>query len=334
MEKEVNDFTKTVETDAIAMRDEFFVRLTKESLDIISKRQHDMEQKDFCKKWSPFIGEKVLLYDANDNGDLSFVGESSIPYIEDDMYDDLDLRLAEKMSLTRTAAYKLAKYLYQGEGNLDDIGFHCSVVLMLFVRNGFDKNDFKEQFCKDLIDALGELIDGKSSFTVGEPLSLSLYEYGKGGYITDIRKESLRMAKKFPPKAFHVYDDKLIQAIKDNVEDYPKAWPNKECLGQYVVVEDTESEEDKVLYMTFDKLAKHKGELFVSDMSLETYSAMIDFCDQFFLNDCETSMLLDNFSRCIALYMKNGRTPEDFWKDFCVELYNDAKKNSKKEAAQ
>ena len=56
------------------------------------------------------------------------VSWSSLPYYNKE---EVDLRLAEKESLTRIAARKFAQYLFNGHSQIDDIGDDSAIAMML-----------------------------------------------------------------------------------------------------------------------------------------------------------------------------------------------------------
>lgn len=312
-----NEFCETIEKDAIGLHDDFFVRLTPDALNMISECQHESDPDTYQSKWEKKIGEKVFLYDDSKE-ELKFyipVGLGDLSYCKKE---DNDLRLAEKESLTKTAARKFAQYLYNGKYQIDDIGDHCSIAMMLYLRNGFDKEDFWKAFRVELANGLKELLEGKESLDIEEVISQDVYTE-EDGFIVDIVKIAEEGSEEYPETAFHLLNEELSDILIKNSDLTNDEI--KKSLGEYVAVWSIDNDtDDSEGYLTIEEMRNGEHDLLYDNMVLMPFMAAISFEDEFFMNSCDTSSFIHDLSMGIALYKKNGRTSADFWRDFCDEL--------------
>ncbi len=316
-----NEFCETIERNAIWMDDDFFVRVTPEALDVISKYQNETTPESFKDKWGKKIGEVVFLYDYKKN-DMRLTLPVSLSGLSYCQKEDVDLRLVEKDSLTRIAAKKFAQYLFNGHSQIDDIGDDSAIAMMLYLRNGLNKNDFWMDFRKELADGLEELLSGKYTLDIEELVYKEPLEE-RDDFIVDLVALAENKSKDFPSKAFHLMDDELGDIILNaEVIGYNEK-EIKDSLGQYVLIFLSEyAPDDPDAYLSKDELRKKKDGIMVDTMEFLPYLAAASFEDEFYNNHCETDDYLADFSIGIALFKQNNKTSADFWRAFCIELLN------------
>lgn len=314
-----NEFCETIEQNAIWLHDAFFVRLTPETLDIISQYQNETTPESFKDKWGKKIGEVVFLYDykKNEMRLTDPVSLSSLPYCQKK---DVDLRLVEKDSLTRIAARKFAQYLFNGHSQIDDIGDDSAIAMMLYLRNGFNKNDFWMDFRKELADGLEELLSGKYTLDIEELVYKEPLEE-RDDFIVDPVALAESKSKEFPSEAFHLVDDELIDIfLKADDFDFNEK-EMKDSLGQYVFIYSGKYDpDDPDAYLSKDELRKTEDCISVSTMAFLPYLEAVSFEDEFYRNNCETDYYLTDFSMGIALFKQNDKSSADFWRAFCIEF--------------
>ena len=314
-----NEFCETIEQNAIWLHDAFFVRLTPETLDIISQYQIETTPESFKDKWGKKIGEVVFLYDykKNEMRLTDPVSWSSLPYCQKE---DVDLRLVEKDSLTRIAARKFAQYLFNGHSQIDDIGDDSAIAMMLYLRNGLNKNDFWMDFRKELADGLEELLSGKYTLDIEEVVYKEPLEE-RDDFIVDPVALAESKSKEFPSKAFHLVNNELVDIIlKAGQVDYSEK-ELKDAVGQYVFIYSSEYDpDDPDAYLSKDELRNKEDGVVVDTMAFLPYLAAVSFEEEFYRNKCETDYYLTDFSIGIALFKQNDKSSADFWRAFCIEL--------------
>lgn len=320
-----NEFCEAIEVGAIEFHDDFFVRLTSDVLGMISECQHETDSDAYRSKWEKRIGEKVFLYDDLKR-ELKFIipvglGDLSYCNKEDD-----DLRLAEKDSLTKTAARLFAQYLYNGKCQIDNITNYCSIAMMLYLRNGLDKDDFWKAFREELANGLQELLDGKESLDIEEIL-LQEPCPDEDMYVVDLVKLAEKESEKYPDAAFHLMDDELSDLLIKY--GYLPDEDTKEFMGEYVFVWSSNYDtDDPEGYLTIEEMRSGEHEIVFDNKDFMPFMAASSFEDEIFMNSCDTSDFIHDFSIGIALYKKNGKTSADFWRDFCHELLKLLKRNN------
>ena len=322
-----NEFCETIEQNAIWLHDAFFVRLTPDKLDEISKYQGETTPESFKDKWGKKIGEVVFLYDYKENEMRLTIPVSlrNLPYYNKE---DVDLRLAEKDSLTRIAARKFAQYLFNGHSQIDDIGDDSAIAMMLYLRNGLNKNDFWMDFRKELADGLEELLNGKYTLDIDEAVyKVPLEE--DDCHIVDLVALAESKSKVFPSEAFHLVNDELVDILLKAGDIIYNEKEIKDSLGQYVFIYSGKYDpDDPDAYVSKDELRKTEDDISVDTMAFLPYLAVASFEDVFDSNSCETDCYLNDFSMGIALFKQNDKSSADFWRAFCVEFLKLLRKNT------
>lgn len=313
-----NEFCDSIEKDAIWLDDDFFIHLTPEILDKVSECQRENEPEAFKTKWKKHIGEVVFLYD-NRYGNINYclsVGLEELPYYDKED----DIRLVERKSLTRTAARKYAQYLYNGNAQIDEISDEGAVAMMLYIRNGFGKRDFWKAFRFELANGLEELLSGNGPLKIEEVICHETYK-DEDKFVVDFVNIAEEMSNNYIDEAFHFVDDELTGIIlKAGELDYIKE-EIKNAAGQYVIVySEKYGMDDPLGYMSRDELRKKEEGLMIESMGYIPGLSADSFFDSFDYNGCETEDYIVFFAAAIALFKKNGKTSDDFWKSFCNEL--------------
>lgn len=316
--KKFVSFCDEVEIEAMRLCDDFFVRLSSEMLNDISEYQTEMDADKYLEKWNSKIGEIVYLYVKRE-------GESALSWAS--QFWDFSLinkesdsvTLVDKDTLTRSAARKLAQYFYNGKSHIDEIGDNCAMALMLTLRNGCHKKDFWDGFRFELIDALQELIAGKTDLDIEEVANEGLYKDGEF-CITDIVKEAEADVANFKDHGFHLLDKELIDLLIEKDEfskDFKDDYLNSE--GKYALIYPVERDVYDG-FRSIQELRDFNGELLsCTYLNAPAYAAMA-VEDMFFSEDSDTEYIIKDCSTGLALYKHNSLSTSDFWRQFCIEL--------------
>ena len=114
-------FFESVEANGMKLDDKFFVQVDHDMLDLISKIQHETDPDNYKAKWEKKIGEKLFICMIDR---YSFLPPLRIEPVNCDYLSEYvsdkgirDMRLADKDTLTRTAARKVAEICYHGKGD-------------------------------------------------------------------------------------------------------------------------------------------------------------------------------------------------------------------------
>ena len=321
-------FGYAVERNAILYDDDCFVTLTSDVLDIVAKNQHQCDAATYRSEWQGKIGQLVYLYDAC-RGRLFKHRVNLRPDIGDDY--DVDLRMADRESLTISAARQLGRYLYTGSGDIALIAEYCSIAMMLYLRSGQTKDDMYRALEIEYLRTIHQLLDG-SDVDIQQLLFGDLYIDDGFNYEpsfdllplcpTDIVKVAEEEASRYPDAAFHITDDELIKILSDI--DYPEEEDYfRSIKGQYAIVYavDYQAYEPEG-YLTLDQLRKltDEDEIFVDTMERIPHYAVELFDGIFLSNDNQYRIVVEDMAEGMALYLKNGKTPQDYLHAFCAEL--------------
>ena len=198
--------------------------------------------------------------------------------------------------------------------------------MMLYLRNGLDKDDFWKAFREELANGLQELLDGKESLDIEEIL-LQEPCPDEDMYVIDLVKLAEKESEKYPDAAFHLMDDELSDLLIKY--GYLPDEDTKEFMGEYVFVWSSNYDtDDPEGYLTIEEMRSGEHEIVFDNKDFMPFMAASSFEDEIFMNSCDTSDFIHDFSIGIALYKKNGKTSADFWRDFCHELLKLLKRNN------
>ena len=311
-------FLTTVEENAISLEDEYFVRLTSEALMNISKCQKETDSPTSnYTKWEKKIGEVIFVYNHYPfwgvNKFLVF-DKFSADEIKKEKLHYYDLRIAEKDSLTRSAARKLANYLNGGKGDIEKSAVESAVALMLYLRNGYKKKDFWKAFRNELNKGIDELLAGKDTLEIEEQLLDSPFPYKERiNHPMDFIREANESNYNFDK--FVLVDDDVLPIIMATDRYYEEE--TKESLGQYAIFE-TEY---------FDYILEREelsdtpaDELFFYSLRTSAYAAASYVMELITCRDIYFKRIPRELSKGLAIYRKNGLTDADFWRNCCREL--------------
>ena len=321
-------FGYAVERNAILYNDDCFVTLTSDVLDIVAKNQHQCDAATYRSEWQGKIGQLVYLYDAC-RGRLFKHRVILHPDMGDD--DDVDLRMADKESLTISAGRQLGRYLYTGSGDIAQIAEYCSIAMMLYLRSGQTKDDMYRALEVEYLRAIHQLLGG-SDVDIQQLLLGNLYIDDGFNFDprfdllplcpTDIVKVAEEEASRYPDAAFHIVDDEIIELLSDI--DYPEEDGYfRSIKGQSAIVHTMDYQPyEPEGYLTLDQLRKltDEDEIFVDTMERLPIYVVELFDGIIFTNNKEYRIAVEDMAEGMALYLKNGKTPLDYLHAFCAAL--------------
>ena len=279
-------FFEPVETNGIKLCDEYFVQINQGSLDLISKIQQETAPDNYIAKWEKKIDEKLFLYRVEKYPLISSgFGPVNCDYLSEYVGDKeiADMRLADKDTLTRTAARKVAEICYHGKGNFNDPGIYASIAMILYIRNGYYKRDFWANFKKEFLLGLEELLKNDGSIKIEEQLLGNPFQ-----------EEVIKCSDNYT-------DEEINQA-----------------LGQYVYVKEHlgRSGISKESILNDD----HPSELFMQSLDTSAYNAAMCIKSFILYKHFGDSVVRDGLSEGVAVYRKNNLPEADFWKNMCRKL--------------
>ena len=311
-------FLTTVEENAISLEDEYFVRLTSEALMNISKCQKETDSPtSYYTKWEKKIGEVIFVYNHYPfwgNSKFLVFDKFSADEIEKEKLYLYDLRIAEKDSLTRSAARQFANYLDGGKGDIEKSAVESAVALMLYLRNGYKKKDFWKAFRNELNKGIDELLAGKDTLETEEQLLDSPFPYKERiNHPMDFIREANESNYNFDK--FVLVDDDVLPIIMASKRYFEEE--AKESLGQYAIFQGQRFNRSLKKEELIDFPAH---ELFFYSLHTSAYAAALYVME---LITC-SYIYFENIPRALsmglAIYRKNGLTDADFWRNCCREL--------------
>ena len=228
----------------------------------------------------------------------------------------------DKSNLTRNAARRLVKYLYDGHHTFESLEVDSSAALMLYVRNGYQKQYFWKALLQEMNVALEELLDGKEPFCVNNFFFHSPYpDYLNTAFLPELADKAQEYADQYDDNDHLVYVDSEIERVLREAESEGHRFYAQEvdqAVGQYVFIDET-------LGMHFmDRemlLGTHCRDLMLYTVDNCIEYAASSFFDYVFNDACIIDQVYDYFGRALALYHKNGLRKSDFWHDVCAEVH-------------
>lgn len=312
MEK-CSGFREAVERNAMKLNDLFFVQLTSEVLEKVSEFQHETDSESFKAKWEKNIGELVFLYNCieRDYEIYRFVRFEKLYKHDKEHY---DLRFASRDSLTRSAARKMALYLFHGNGNIDDIGAECSIALMMYLRTGKNKVDFWEDFKIELMKGIVKLLGGSESLDIEESVIINLFSEEDNNILKLPELVNNTPIDYLHDENFIIFDSKIAELLKKTERYNDQEIDN--AIGQYVIIKDWCSGR----LFSKDKLEENIKYLYLLSLDLCSYFAASLVCEMLFYEEFNMIHVNSTFSSGVSIYKKNGLSEAEFWKNLCKEL--------------
>ena len=311
-------FFESVEANGIKLCDEYFVQINQDSLDLISKIQQETAPDNYIAKWEKKIDEKLFLYRVKKYPLISSgFGPVNCDYLSEYVGDKeiADMRLADKDTLTRTAARKVAEICYHGKGNFNDPGIYASIAMILYIRNGYYKRDFWANFKKEFLLGLEELLKNDGSIKIEEQLLGNPFQE-ENTTIMDIMDTVKKHIDYCGDESFVFFDSEIAEVIKcsDNYTDEEI----NQALGQYVYVKEHlgRSGISKESILNDD----HPSELFMQSLDTSAYNAAMCIKSFILYKHFGDSVVRDGLSEGVAVYRKNNLPEADFWKNMCRKL--------------
>lgn len=228
----------------------------------------------------------------------------------------------DKSNLTRNAARRLVKYLYEGHHTFENLEVDSSAALMLYVRNGYQKQSFWKALLQEMTAALEELLDGKKPFSVDNFFFHSPYpEYLKTAFIPELADKAKDYAERYDDKAYLIYVDSEIERVLREAESEGQrfyAYEVDEAVGQYVFVDETMG----LYFLDREMLLNTKcRDLMMYSVGNCVEYAASSFFEYVFNDACDIDRVYDYFGRALALYRKNGLNESEFWHHVCEEVH-------------
>lgn len=313
MEK-YSGFREAVERNAMKLNDLFFVNLTSEVLEKVSEFQHETDSESFKTKWEKKIGELVFLYNGKklDYDHYKFVRFKKLFKRNKEYY---DLRFASRDALTRSAARKMALYLFQGNGNVDDIGAECSIALMMYLRTGKYKVDFWGDFKVELMKGIEKLLGGNETLDIEESVIINLFSEEDNNILKLPELVNNTPIDYLHDEDFIIFDSDVAELLKKTERYNDQEIDN--AIGQYVIIENWMSGEP----YSKDQLENNIKYLYLLSLDLCSYFAASLVCAMLFYEEIERCHIKSTFSGGVSIYKKNGLSEADFWKNLCKELH-------------
>lgn len=308
-------FFKPVETNGIKLDDAYFVQIDHDMLDLISKIQRETTPDDYIAKWEKKIGEKLFLYKLTYG--LSHIGPVNCDYLSEYVGDKktFDMRLADKESLTRTAARKVAKICYHGKGDFNEPSIYAAIAMILYIRNGYNKKDFWANFKKEMLLGLEELLKNDGSIKIEEQILENPFEE-EDFTIMHIMDTANQRAGYYKDDSFVIFDSEIAEVFKHAGNYYDEEI--NQALGQYVIVLDDMG----IFELSKESILENDDPSMLYMRSLDTsaYNAAMCIKDFIFHKHFGDDMVLKDLSEGVAVYRKNNRPEADFWKNMCRKL--------------
>ena len=310
-------FFEPVEANGMKLDDGYFVQIDQDKLDLISKIQQETTPDKYIAKWEKKIGEKLFLYRLV-YGPFHF-GPVNCDYLSKYVGDKLiaDMRLADKDTLTRTAARKVADICYHGKGDFNDPGIYAATAMILYIRNGYNKKDFWANFKKEFLLGLEELLENNGTIQIEEQLLENPFEE-KDAKIMNLIDTANEYAGYYGDDSFVLFDSEIAEYFKHS--DKCKYYDEEinQALGQYVYVI-----EDLGLHgISKERILKdnHISVLFMRSLDTSAYNAASCIQDFIFHKHFGDEVVRNGLSEGIAVYRKNNQPEADFWKNMCRKL--------------
>ena len=317
--KEMHGFLETVEKNAFWLDEIYFVRLKPELLDVVSRLQRETDSASYKAKWEKKMGEIVYLYE---NEEDKFYSSHDIPHfyvlIEKLSYYEekhLDLRLVDKESLTRNAAKKMANYLYQGKGSINEIGNESAIAMMMYVRNGYYKKDFLNDLSKEMANGLEELVSGKEALDTEELILQNPFPE-KNSDILELFDVAKAHAGDYKDEEFILIDSEIAEMLKKGPKGHDPYYSDYEiddATGHYAIVKHYW----RKVYESREDILKSDGDLILYSMGTLVYYASHSLQGLLFFRNPNLEHILTFITAGAAVYEKNGLSAADFRKDYC-----------------
>ena len=311
-------FFESVEANGMKLDDKFFVQVDHDMLDLISKIQHETDPDNYKAKWEKKIGEKLFICMIDR---YSFLPPLRIEPVNCDYLSEYvsdkgirDMRLADKDTLTRTAARKVAEICYHGKGDFNDAGIYAAIAMILYIRNGYNKKDFWANFKKEFLLGLEELLKNNGSIQIEEQLLGNPFKE-EDATIMNLMDTVNEHAGYYGDDSFVIFDSEIAEVIKraDNYNDEEI----NQALGQYVIVLDDLG----FFELSKESILKHDDPslLYMRSLDTSTFNAAMCIKDFIFHKDFGDKVHKD-LSEGIAVYRKNNQPEADFWRNMCRKL--------------
>lgn len=319
---EMHGFVETVEKNAFWLDEIYFVRLKPDLLDVVSRLQRETDPASYKAKWEKKMGEIVYLYE-NKNEKSFFIHDKPRFYVlieKLSYYEEnhIDLRLVDKDSLTRNAAKKMANYLYQGKGCINDIGNESAIAMMMYVRNGYYKKDFLNDLRKEIANGLEELVGGKESL---KPQKLILQNPfpKENDDILELFEVAQAHAGDYQDEEFVLIDSEIAEMLKKGPKDHKPYYSDyeiNEATGHYAIVKHYW----RRVYDSREDILKSDGDLILYSMG-----TLVDYTSRslrgfLFWEMQNMEHVLTFITAGPAIYEKNGLSAADFRKNYCRAL--------------
>lgn len=311
-------FFEPVEANGMKLDDKFFVQVDHDMLDLISKIQHETDPDNYKAKWEKKIGEKLFICMIDR---YSFLPPLRIEPVNCDYLFEYvsdggirDMRLADKDTLTRTAARKVAEICYHGKGDFNDAGIYAAIAMILYIRNGYNKKDFWANFKKEFLLGLEELLKNNGSIQIEEQLLGNPFKE-EDATIMNLMDTVNEHAGYYGDDSFVIFDSEIAEVIKraDNYNDEEI----NQALGQYVIVLDDLG----FFELSKESILKHDDPslLYMRSLDTSTFNAAMCIKD-FIFHKHFGDIVHKDLSEGIAVYRKNNQPEADFWKNMCRKL--------------
>ena len=311
-------FFESVEANGMKLDDKFFVQVDHDMLDLISKIQHETDPDNYKAKWEKKIGEKLFICMIDR---YSFLPPLRIEPVNCDYLSEYvsdkgirDMRLADKDTLTRTAARKVAEICYHGKGDFNDAGIYAAIAMILYIRNGYNKKDFWTNFKKEFLLGLEELLKNNGSIQIEEQLLGNPFKE-EDATIMNLMDTVNEHAGYYGDDSFVIFDSEIAEVIKraDNYNDEEI----NQALGQYVIVLDDLG----FFELSKESILKHDDPslLYMRSLDTSTFNAAMCIKDFIFHKHFGDKDHKD-LSEGIAVYRKNNQPEADFWRNMCRKL--------------
>ena len=311
-------FFEPVEKNGIKLGDEYFVQIDHDMLDIISKIQQETAPDSYIAKWEKKIGEKLFLYKIDKYRSISSrFGPVNCDYLSEYVGDIeiADMRLADKDTLTRTAARKVAEICYHGKGDFNDPGIYAAVAMILYIRNGYYKRDFWANFKKEFLQGLEELLKNNGSIHIEEQLLGNPFQE-EDATIMNLMDNVKGHLHYYGDDSFVIFDSEIAVYFK-HADNYNDEEINQ-ALGQYVYV---------IEHLGRDGISKesilkddHLSLLFMRSLDTSAFNAAMCITSFIFNKHFGDSVVIDGLSEGVAVYRQNNLPEADFWKNMCRKL--------------
>ena len=312
-------FFESVEANGMKLDDKFFVQVDHDMLDLISKIQHETDPDNYKAKWEKKIGEKLFICMIDR---YSFLPPLRIEPVNCDYLSEYvsdkgirDMRLADKDTLTRTAARKVAEICYHGKGDFNDAGIYAAIAMILYIRNGYNKKDFWANFKKEFLLGLEELLKNNGSIQIEEQLLGNPFKE-EDATIMNLMDTVNEHAGYYGDDSFVIFDSEIAEVIKraDNYNDEEI----NQALGQYVIVLDDLG----LSGLSKESILKEDdpSDLYMQSLDTSAYTAAMCIKSFIFYNQFCDSVACDEISEGIAVYRKNNQPEADFWRNMCRKL--------------